>query len=93
MAITDCRGTIGSIGPLKDMSAPDVSAADYTDERGFVVEATSPGDVAVRTLEGAADQTVTGLTAGDVVGVGGVPVICRAIRAAGTTAAVRIGHL
>lgn len=93
MAITDCRGTIGALGPLKDMSAPDVSGADHEDERGFVVEATGAGDVRVRTLEGTADQTVTGLSPGDVVGVGGVPVICRAIRAAGTTAAVRIGHL
>ena len=93
MPITDCRQPVGAIGPLKHMVEPDVSAADYEDARGFVVAATAAGDVAVRTLEGDADLTVSGLDAGDVVGVGGVPVLCRAVRTAGTTATVRIGFL
>lgn len=93
MPITDCRRPIGAIGPLKHMLEPDVSSADHVDDRGFVVACTAAGDVVVRTLEGAADVTVTLAAAGDVVGVGGVPVLCRAVRSAGTTATVRVGYL
>ena len=71
--------------------------ADFEDERGFIVQANAAGDLAIRTLGGASDITVSGLAAGDTVAVGDIPVACIALRAVdgGTTTvtAAIIGYL
>lgn len=92
-AVTDLQWYSGPAGPLKSRSVVDISTTDYTDDRGFLVEAATAGDLTYRPLIGAADQTQT-VTAGGYPSVAGVPVICTAVRSStSTVTSVVVGHL
>ena len=78
----------GPIGPLRDRFAHTTHATnDYEDERGFICQLGTAGDVVYRTMLGSADITESGKSAGDVISVGTIPVILTAVRslAGGTT--------
>ena len=94
MPITDFPNVVGAVGPAKHIVDVDQSAMteDFTDERGFVIQMIAAGNITVRTLDGDVDTALSGLTAGASVG-GMVPVICTAVRMAGTTADFRVFYL
>lgn len=91
--IFDMEHAKGGIGPLKDKAVVDISANDFVDSRGFLVVAATTGDLTYRTLAGSVDQTETGLAIGDLVNVGGFPVVCRAVRTASTVTSIVVGYL
>ena len=91
-AIAPLQYQAGPIGPLKDRRVIDISADDFLDVRGFVVEAIDAGDITYRTLGGTADVTQT-LAAGDYPAVAGVPVLCTAVRTTSTVTTVVVGWL
>ena len=92
MGILDASITQGAVGPLKEKRVVDISVNDFEDARGFVVQAGADGDLTYRPLVGNADLTDT-LVAGGSVNVGGVLVLCRAVRAASTIDSIVIGFL
>lgn len=79
-------------GPLIDkIFVDDVATNDYElddGKEGFLVQVTTPGSgtaaLQYETATGTTN-TETGLSAGDVISCGGIPVLVRKILAAGTT--------
>ena len=77
-------------GPLRNRTTLAAGNA-YENDAGVIVQAAAAGAVTYRTLDGTADATQT-LAAGDVISVGTVPVLVRAIRDS-TAANVVLGHI
>ena len=82
MPLTNPRLIPGPVGPLKDKRVVDISAAteDVEWPGGAIVQVGTAGDIKYRTLHGSADLTETGLSAGDVLRVGDIPVLVRFVR-------------
>lgn len=91
MTIANIDGVQGAVGPLKANPVIDITANDYEDDRGFIVQALTAGDLTYRTFDGDADQTET-LVAAGFPNVCGVPVLCRAVRST-STVTIRVGLL
>ena len=88
------RNHAGPLGPYRDKRTVDISAADFVDDRGFTVQAAEAGSLTYRTLYGDADETEAGLAAGHTIaGPGGIPVVCRAVRATSSVGSIVIGLL
>lgn len=85
-------GTV-PVGPLRDKLTVDISSSDYVEDRGFVCQAATAGDLTYRTHQGEQDQTEAGLDAGDAVEVAGVPVALRAVRSSSTVTSIVVGLL
>lgn len=82
------------LGPYRDKRIIDISAADFVHEEGFTCQVATAGDLAYRTLHGAADLTEKALAIGDTVaGPGGIPVILRAVRTSSTVTSIVVGIL
>ena len=82
------------LGPLRDKFAQAIGAQDYTRETGFICQIAAPasaGTLVYRTLEGTEDQTETGLSAGDTINVGGIPVALRVVRGSSTVTSIVVG--
>lgn len=81
------------LGPLRDKRVVDISVNDFVEERGFICQVATDGDLTYRTLEGLADQTENGLKTGATVNAGGIPVLMQAVRASSTVTSIVIGIL
>lgn len=85
------------LGPLRDKRVVDISNNDFVDTDGFIVVAAADGDLVYRTLNGDADQTENGLTAGDSINVAGVPVLCTHVRSVAgsstTVTSIVVGYI
>ena len=93
MPIPNISNLSNPVGPLRDIvRGVDISAGDYEDTGGFLVQANQAGDLVVRFLEGKADQTFT-LIAGGIVGMGNFPGLCRAVRMNSTITTIDVGKL
>lgn len=92
MAVPDLTQYDSPLGPLRDKFTETIGTDDYILHDGFICQVGSDGDVTYRTLHGAADQTET-LTSGDVVSVGNVPVVLRAVRGASTVTSIIVGRV
>ena len=84
-------GSQGPVGPLKHVRNI-ATNADFEDPRGFIAQAVGAGNLTYVPFAGDADVT-DALEAGGFPNVAGIPVLCRAIRAASTVATVRVGYL
>ena len=81
------------IGPLRDKKVITIATADYVDERGFLCQVGTDGNLTYRTLAGTEDLTETSMDAGDFVNVAGIPVIVTAVRGSSTVTSITIGIL
>lgn len=91
MAAPDIRNLDQPVGPLRDKFSVTIGTDDYSDPSGFICQVGTAGNITYRTLEGTADQTETGLSAGDTINVGGIPVLLSAVRGSSTVTSIVVG--
>ena len=81
------------LGPYRDVFTQSIASADYVNANGFTVSGVAAGTLAVRTINGAADGSFPVAAGGSVVGPGGIPVICVAVRMNTTVGSIIVGIL
>lgn len=80
MSVADVRRYTGTAwGPVRNARIIDLSGGDFVDRRGFVWQAETAGSYSYRPESASGDLTVT-LQAGEYPTVGGVSILCSAVR-------------
>ena len=93
MSAPDISRSDVPVGPLRNIiRGISITAEDYENPAGVLVQANQAGDIVVRCLEGDADETFT-MTAGGIVGMGTFPVLCKAVRTNATVTTIDVGRL
>ena len=93
MPIPDIRNRDLPVGPLRDRLVITIGTDDYVLEQGFICQVNTAGNITYRTIEGESDQAQTGLSAGDIINVAGIPVLLSAVRGTSTVTSIIVGRL
>ena len=92
MPITDLRLVSGAVSAVRAARRVALDGNDFTDERGFIVQAATSGTLTFRPLDAEQDLSFH-VTGGYFPSVCGIAVLCSAIRGTSAVQNVLIAYL